>query len=464
MDRAEAGQLGLRARTVRPMLSWQEAKLLDRFAQSLVRGEYRSAREAAEACSQELARLHAKHRGEVWAAFPRSLIGVRSQVHVRAKALGGQWSACRRLTVETHLARRYAQAFLHGRFRSVKAAARACHEELHRLRLRYAGSTWFSFHRPFNGVYDHVRSCLHELGWSNPSGCWSQREKRVLAAFARRVVSGRYRSATEAARAAMSELARLRRKHPSASWLARRRTFLAVWRVIADEARAMGGFGTLPDWSPGEVRLLDRSARRVIAGRCPTAQQAGRDFMREVERLRLGPRPPGWLSVRRSPRAVQTKANERCRALGRPKTHLRWTPAEEHVLNRCARALAEGRFRSRAHATRVCGEELERLGRALPQGVHTRTYQAVLGAIRKKTDALGSDSPRKWSAAEKRLVDHWARWCMRSRDRGNFWALSEAAAGLRKDLAVAGAQRSHVACSHQVMRGRFRLRERQPRG
>ena len=441
------------------MLSWQEEKVLDRFARALVEGRYVNARTAADACSLELERLHAKHPGAVWAAQPRSLIGIRSQIRDRAKALGGQWSACRRLAAEEQLARRYAQAFLRGEFLSVKAAARACHEELQRLHPRYAGSTVLSVHRSFIGVYDHVRDCVHKTGWANPSGRWSERERRIVARFARRVVSGRYRSATQAAPEAAAELARLRRKYPSVPWLAKRRTKLAVWRVIADEARAMGGFGTQPDWSPEEVRLLDRFAMRVVSGRCSSAQQAGVDFAREVGRLRKGHRVPSWLRIRRSPKATQTKLNERCRALGRPKTHLRWTPTEERVLGVCARALDDGRFRTRAQAARVCRDRLEHLRQERPEQVCKRTYQSVLGAIRKLTSAVGPDSRRKWTVAEKRLANHWAKWCLRAREGGNFWALGEAADSLRKDLARAGIQRSHVACSQQVMHERVRLRK-----
>ncbi len=76
LSHSEAGLLGMRARTLRPLWSWQEERILDRFARALADGEYRSARAAARACQVELDRLRAKHPDAPWAVAQRTLFGI----------------------------------------------------------------------------------------------------------------------------------------------------------------------------------------------------------------------------------------------------------------------------------------------------------------------------------------------------------------------------------------------------
>ncbi|MFO7676417.1 MAG: hypothetical protein R6X12_08905 [bacterium] len=432
-------------RAVGALWSWQEDRLIDRFARAMIRGEYRSSWPAAAACRAELETLRRKCPDAPWAVVPRTRNAARNRIIQRARALGGRWPESHWSEPECRIAERHARRFLSGRCPSIKQAARDCKQDVDRELGSPSGPGMPVCNRPFFGIYDHILALVRAAGWSRPDGYWSAREKRLTARYARAVVKGRYPNASAAARACLAEYDRLRRRRPPPAWLARRRRYLGISRMIWRQLQELGWVGVQPDWSPAELRRADRLARAIIAGRYPGAVDAASIFRRET----------GRDGVRRSRRAVQGKICERARMLGRTPIHRQWSEVELAVLDRLARDFDAGRFESLQGAARVCLSELERLRsrrRQLPQ----RSLSSVFGRLRKHVRTRGRRWRRFWTPAETRALGKWTRWYDRRRQAGELRALGAAVDGLLGDLARVGSQRSRPACIHQLTRRRRR--------
>jgi hypothetical protein len=444
MSKSEAARLGNQLRVFRPLLSWQEERLLDRYAQALARGEHRSARATARACKPEMDELHERHPDALWASSPRSLISISHQITHRATVLGARWPGSRLLPGELKMAERYAQAFLRGEYPDVRAAAHACQDEIYATEFGRAGSVRYRVRRPYFGVYSHVLDFVRETGWSEVSRYWSEPEMRAAARFTRDLLRGRYANAAEATRACKAHFDRLRAKRPKPKWLAERRDYLGIWIVITRLAHEQGWAGRPEFWSAAATRLVDRHVRRVLDGTCPTMHAATLAFLREAK----GQRP------RRTYRSVMWKMGERARLMGKEPEHIAWTPDEDRLLDRFIRAMVAGRLGTARSAARAFVDDPGRLGCERTGEWPRRTLDAAVHRVLNRTDERGPATKRPWSAAEQKLAGKWARSYQRNRRTGNFRALGDAAAGLRKDLQAAGYTRTHTSCLRLVLRSR----------
>jgi len=449
LSRAEAGLLGMRARTVRPLWSWREQRVLDRFARALAEGEYRSGRAAAGECRQELDRLRERSPGATCAVAQRSLHGISTQIRQRAKAMGARWAGTRLLREEQELVERYAQAFLHGEYPDVRAAARACHREVNASQFRYAGKLRFRVRRPYFGVYSAVLESVRKTGWSEPDGHWSAQERTTARRYARGLLGGRYANAADATRACRQHFDRLRSGLHAPKWLAARRQDLGIWIAITRAAHELGWSGR-ECWTAESTALVDRLVHRVLAGSCPTLHQAALDYLREARRRR-GQR--GFL-VHRTYRSVMWKMGERARLLGKEPEHVAWTPSEDRLLDRYIAQMAAGRLGTAGKTARAFLDDTERVRRERSGEWPRRTFDAAMHRLRKRTDFHGCETKRKWSQEERRLGVKWSRSYSRRRQAGDFYALGDAAEGLRQELLGLGLGRTHNSCLHLVLRSR----------
>ncbi len=447
LSRAEAGLRGMRARTSRRLWSWQELRILDRFARALAAGEYRSARASAVACQQELDVQRGRHPYAGWAVSQRTVVGIRAQIVERARALGAVWPGTRLLGEERRIVERYAGAFLRGEYPDVRAAARACREELERTEFGGSGGIRYRVRRPYFGVYGSVLELVRKSGWTEPDGHWSAREKQVAARYARDLVHGRYATAAEATRACRRYFDLLRRRRPAPKWLAPRRKDLGVWVAVTRAAHSMGWAGRPEFWSAEATALADLLVRRVLTGACPTLHQAALEFLREARkrRGRCG------FHTGRSYRSVMWKLGERARLLGKEPEHVAWTPAEDRMLDRHIKAMAAGRFETADQAARAFVDDPRRKQREQGRQRPYRTLDSALHRLRKRTDLRGTKSKRRVSAEERRIAEKWVRSYVRHRRDGDFWALGDAAGGLRRELSRHGFDRTHSACVHLVL-------------
>ena len=107
----------------------------------------------------------------------------------------------------------YARAVARGRYRSALEASREFEQDLKRLLRRYPGAKWLAQPRTLCAIYPVLSRRARVFGRS-AYVTWSPEENRLLDRLAGRVVSGRCRSAKQAALEFLQETARLRERYP----------------------------------------------------------------------------------------------------------------------------------------------------------------------------------------------------------------------------------------------------------
>lgn len=210
--------------------------------------------------------------------------------------------------------RRYARAYLAGRYPSARRAASACARALARAHRP----------RPFYGVYWLLYTTAREMGLPTVEREWTVAEKRVMKRHMRLLFAGRYDYARDAAQACFRELGGSR-------------TYKAVWFALRTEATRIG----LPRFHSRltriEEQLVERYALKVHQGLLPhwraAAEQCHAAILRRMARLaKTGP-----LKLRRPPShtldtihvAILKVAHKR--GLRGPRNP-HWTAAEDKIL------------------------------------------------------------------------------------------------------------------------------------
>lgn len=156
------------------------------------------------------------------------------------------------------------------------------------------------------------------------------------------------------------------------------------------------------------MRIVDRYARRVVSGRYPHAKAAVPKCRAELGRFRD-----------RTPEAVHRALLLRARELGRPRILVRWTAAERNLLDRFARAVADGRAKTAREAGRQCRESISRLHRRWPgryadvpdRSVHTIQHEIWPRVAKLRLRWFNSH----WLKQELELVDRYARLAIEHR-------------------------------------------------
>jgi hypothetical protein len=251
-----------------------------RFAEALVRGEYRTAMAAARACRAELGRSQVKPPGVD--ALARAILG-------RAHGLGMGPRCVPFGRMEKAAFDRFAQGVVDGRYRSVTEAARQCLRAMARS-VRSAGGSQRPG-RSFSAVNTQIHRRVVRFG-PRPHSQFSVEELVLVDRFARAAVAHEYISIRHAASACQEAIGRLvlrgRPRSPSGrSWS---RPLNGVHHRLIERVHEIGRFRVgHRAWEKEETRVCRRwvsSYRLYLRGRSRLNLATAAEMMRaELDRL-----------------------------------------------------------------------------------------------------------------------------------------------------------------------------------
>jgi hypothetical protein len=360
------------------------------------------------------------------------------------------------LAEEDRIVDRYVEALHLHRCRTSRRAAQECEREFQRLRAgqpeRSAGAATRSLAAIEFRMYQRA-SAAGYVRWRYPV---TSEEQAVYDRYARALARGRYRDVTPAARDCLKDLARLDRRGPAAG---RRppRTVSSVALQLSNRARKLGWSWVASRWRPEERRVLDRYVR-VLAGRePPPVRRAARDCFNELEALykrRRAEEPTSRVAYRpRTFRTILTYLLRWSREKGRAILPV-WTPRENQIVGRYARALIEARYADAPTAAAACQRELARLRRqwrrdnpARFKGTRPRSMAATYGHLCILAHRLNQRWPKTaWTDEELSACRRWIRWYERHRGVRRLKTWDTVAEGLQEELERKNSRRSFAAC------------------
>lgn len=241
--KATEAELRKRARELKQRWSgarWtpQENSIFETYAQALARGRTRSSLSAARSCLERLERLRNRDPRVV---ARRTLGNVTSRIRRLARRLGwaGYWTRQELRALEP-----YARGFARGKYRTAREAAAAFQAGLRLSRALKPDGPRAVAPRPVRGIEHALRRRAQALGLPRSRYFWTRDEARRLDWYADQVVSGRIRSARQAAREFLAERERLRQRRPDASRAGVRHPLSGAHGAIWTRARERG-------WRPG---------------------------------------------------------------------------------------------------------------------------------------------------------------------------------------------------------------------
>ena len=339
---------------------------------------------------------------------------------------------------------------------------------------------------------------------------WNQPELEVVTRFARSLAEGKYRSSGEAALDCARELEALRQLNPSHP----QRSLNKVRVLLRKQCKALGLGYALSFWSPDELRMAKRYAKKFLAGRFPTIRDAGREcrqkladelgrertlegtcwhMARAIRAMGVPAREQQWtkadlevldrhvrmlhcgrqwtvtdmagecsraLDGRHSPGAIRDRVKLTIRQIGLPRFHGFSEPFERELIEQYARKAAAGELGSWHAAGEACHLEIEaeyaRRAQTAPQGASSdygRTVERTCRELRRLANKLGLRTPqdhRPWSEEENRMFESWRRWYKGHKRNRRNSPLTQAALGLQDDLAEKGFLRTLGACRNRL--------------
>jgi hypothetical protein len=353
-----------------PRYAKGELAVFRRVARAMVRGEYPSAGSAVPRCRQELAKAGMRS--------DRTTIGLTHALWEEARALGWGVHRVRWRAGECRIGDRFALAVAAGKYRDAAAAVADCRRALRRLgpvRLsRSMVQTWLARR-------------ARQLGRPPVLIRLTPVEKGVLERFARAVAGGEYPGALAAVGDCRREMVR------AGGPVARHRSTIHLW--LMRRAHALGWTTRFAKWTTDQDRVLDHYVSRVVNGEYPTAVAAARTCGPMLKRV--GGPAHGLIGI-------AARIAGRAHKLGLPLNSVRLSPVAKRRVERLARDVVGGRYRTSIAAARVCRSELARDGAPLP------ALLTLSVAIRRQARKLGMDAGWTFlSAAEKRAYDRLAR-------------------------------------------------------
>ena len=278
-------------RPPRPRWSPEESRLVRRYGERLRADRYDDAWDAAWAFNQELERLRRRYPDAAWLNVRRSRVAVSKKIWRAAghqepplSARRTQGQSRRWVRQEMRVLDSYARAVARGRYRSALEASREFEQDLKRLLRRYPGAKWLAQPRTLCAIYPVLSRRARVFGRS-AYVTWSPEENRLLDRLAGRVVSGRCRSAKQAALEFLQETARLRERYPKQTPLYPVRHIRSVHTKMWIRAQELGRPLLALEWAVPELVVLDRYARRFLAGEFRHAKAAARGCTRAIEEL-----------------------------------------------------------------------------------------------------------------------------------------------------------------------------------
>jgi hypothetical protein len=267
-----------------PNFTPKENQVLDRFAQAVVGGRYRTSAEAAPDCRRELHRVRPE--------AIRSDTALATNLRGRVRAMGrvqtkNPWSGA-----EDRVISRYARLVALGRYDGAKQAAVECLAVVNRLRRRQAVRGASLPARTLVNVAGRLWRVLAKLGIPRAQALWSPAEVRVIDHYARAVIAHQYPSIEHAVEDCWSAVAQLdssaRTARLGAEGAQTVRARASVRAKIYERVRGID-HRQLPGrrWSVEERRSAEKWARRYDLHRRGRLRM-GPDTMGRMMRAELG--------------------------------------------------------------------------------------------------------------------------------------------------------------------------------
>lgn len=455
---------GLRAagrtrRAARDRWTRAELRVMERFAQAVVLGRYRSVRQAAPECRRQLERLEPGRERFV----TRTRTGVAGRLYLRVAELGRSPARALWSRSELRVAERFARAVISGEYVSSRAATHDCRRELARHRRRVGQDR----RRPAPprtelAVKLRLQATVRRLEPDRPTVNdlrWTKQELRIADRYALKVATGFYPHTGAAARDCRRELARLARaaKHRV------RRSRANVRRVLDERIRVLSLPPSGRHWTAEEERVVDRYARAVAAGRFRHALAAAERCTAELNRLRQQHPERYRSSYLRKVGTVHGRLWPRVAQLRYPWSHTKWTAAERRIANRYARAAIGHEYPNLMAASRACSQELAGLNR--PAGRPGSKSADPIRLLHSVHDMLLKHTRRMdwkrlpyrvWSEEELRIGAPWVEKYNLHRKGKAVAGLGTLAAMMQARLDRHGYYRGLQACKMHLIEGRRR--------
>jgi hypothetical protein len=400
-------------------------------------------------CLSEFARLRATPGKDD--ALPQRTYGTlytyiwRETRSSRRGTEGSFWSADEQEVVD-----RFVRALVNGRYPRGQDAADACHREFARLRRLHPLVWRANTPRTPQGIYMRVVEGARAAGRDSQRTRWTQPELVILDRHARALGGGRFRDARAAAASCHAEISRLVPRPPT-------RVRTGVFAKLVLRARALGWCMDNTRWLPQERRLLEMYSRRAALDKTITVKAAARACHASIARLydRFRAKHPSGSDgyVQRAYSTIHSYVERRAEEMGR-RVDAGWSPDEDAVVNRHARALLDGQYRDGPAAVRACRRELARLRRTWRKSDlrrFNRTRPRSRAAVHSRIVELAHTYKRRWPKTEwtdeeVSLLRRWFPWYTRNRRRRDFSALDTASEGIQEELERLGSRRSVAAC------------------
>ena len=322
--------------------------------------------------------------------------GARRQRQVR-----DGWSRAEDLVVD-----RFARAIVMGQYRNVKEALPGCQREL--------GLVVPAKRRTDTAVAWRVLCRAYDFGLPRRKHFWTDPELRLLKRHASALARREYPNTRTAVRLYKHacEQAGLAARHPDK----------VIRTRVVILARAMGGKPVTPRFCPKELRVIAGFSRALVRNEYPYGKAAVADCFQALARA--------GFAHRRSDERLSALINAGAWKMGWQGKFVKWSAPDLRVIEQFAQELVAGRYPSIAAASLACQESLERAGR-----FGTRTEDGLASKLRKIALAMRKSQflPR-WKRDELRIVDRFARACI----RGRHPSANAAVAGCRRALERAG--------------------------
>jgi hypothetical protein len=282
---------------------------------------------------------------------------------------------------------------------------------------------------------------------------WTARQDDFARRFAVALVRGQHPDALAAARACQREFT-----HTTGHWIGHR--LEGVHIRIGSYARQLGRQPTSARWTRQESRIVERFARAAVEGRFRSTFLAAQECRNALDELAAKHRAKtGKRVVRRSVEAVRGKLFLRVGALPGRLFGGRWSPAEDRIIARYARALAAGQLQDATAAGRECHRALLEYARQLRQENPAalsrrceRTLMATNLRVREHAYRLGWTCFRRrpWSDKERAIERKWIQRYRAHVKAGTPYPLGDDGRGMRAELRAHGFRRHLEHCKNRL--------------
>jgi hypothetical protein len=270
----------------RRLWSPEEDEVVDRYAQGLTRGRYRSVSDASRACAAGIAQLHQSQLGldpkHYFASRERPFGSIRRRMVDRMRALGLCRAGMFLTPPEERVITRYVRGLTRGRYYDARHAAAACAEELKRLAGAVARTHPFPLRTVQRRIYSRARKLKKPWGHTQ----WSSADEMTLERYARAVVGGVYATTRLAAKACREDMGRSQGRRTSS------RPLRAVLARIGERTRSMG-LHKYPRWLRAEECVYRRYLRLLFEGRYRRVRDAADACAAAMSRRRTAAFPNG---------------------------------------------------------------------------------------------------------------------------------------------------------------------------